>query len=68
MPKFDTFAFWFYCYYSNANQMPDNVRDAVKEIIQDEAEVSEDDADVYIKTLEQIKRFQIEAWSWWHVN
>lgn len=43
--------------------MPDNVRDAVKEIIQDEAEVSEDDADIYIKTLEQIKRFQIEAWS-----
>lgn len=47
----------------NANQMPDNVRDAVKEIIQDEAEVSEDDADVYIKTLERVKRFQIEAWS-----
>lgn len=52
-----------YFYISgNANQMPDNVRDAVKEIVQEEAEVSEEEANEYINMLERTKRFQVEAW------
>ncbi|XP_052831310.1 NADPH-dependent diflavin oxidoreductase 1 isoform X1 [Octopus bimaculoides] len=47
----------------NANQMPNNVRDAVVEIVETEGGKSKNDADEYVKYLEQTKRYQVECWS-----
>lgn len=52
------------CDFSNANQMPNNVRDAVVEIVETEGGRSKDDAEEYVKYLEQTKRYQVECWSW----
>ncbi|XP_022085194.1 NADPH-dependent diflavin oxidoreductase 1-like [Acanthaster planci] len=47
----------------NAKQMPTNVTDTLKKVIQEEGGMTVAAADDYIKSLEQSRRFQIEAWS-----
>ncbi|XP_002732733.1 NADPH-dependent diflavin oxidoreductase 1 [Saccoglossus kowalevskii] len=47
----------------NSKQMPDAVKDALKKVIKDGGEFSEEQADNYVKKLEKVKRFQSETWS-----
>lgn len=53
------------CFYiaGNAKQMPDSVRDALKSVIMTEGQLDSNSADVYLKTLDQTKRYQAETWS-----
>ncbi|XP_074640456.1 NADPH-dependent diflavin oxidoreductase 1-like [Tubulanus polymorphus] len=53
---------WFFI-AGNANQMPDNVKDALKTVIMDKGNLEELEAQKYIENLEKTKRFQVEAWS-----
>ena len=50
-------------FFRNAKRMPDDVREALKEIIQREGEQSENKSESYLKHLEQNRRYQVEAWS-----
>ena len=43
--------------------MPDSVRDALKSVIMTEGQFDSNSADVYLKTLDQTKRYQAETWS-----
>ncbi|CAG2236503.1 Sulfite reductase [NADPH] flavoprotein alpha-component,NADPH-dependent diflavin oxidoreductase 1 [Mytilus edulis] len=53
---------WFYV-AGNAKRMPDDVKDAVKQVIMDCGSKSEDEAEQYIHKLEQCRRYQAETWS-----
>ncbi|KAJ8300702.1 hypothetical protein KUTeg_022221 [Tegillarca granosa] len=47
----------------NAKQMPDNVKDAVTEIVKIYGHFTSEEADIYIRKLEQNRRYQSETWS-----
>ncbi|KAK3605906.1 hypothetical protein CHS0354_017812 [Potamilus streckersoni] len=47
----------------NAKRMPDDVRDALKEVIIKEGGKTEVEAELYIRQLDQAKRYQAETWS-----
>ena len=47
----------------NAKQMPENVRDALKSVIMKEGNMDSSDAETYLRTLDQTKRYQAETWS-----
>lgn len=47
----------------SADKMPKDVRAALAGIIQEKGGMSEEDAEVYIKKMEQRKRYQVETWS-----
>ncbi|VDI75242.1 Hypothetical predicted protein [Mytilus galloprovincialis] len=53
---------WFYV-AGNAKRMPDDVKDAVKQVIMECGSKSEDEAEQYIHKLEQCRRYQAETWS-----
>ena len=50
-------------HYRNAKRMPDDVKDAVKLVIMDCGSLTEDEAELYIRKLEQCRRYQAETWS-----
>ena len=43
--------------------MPDNVRDALIEVIQQEGQMTEEEAQEYVENLDRTKRYQAETWS-----
>ncbi len=47
----------------SADKMPKDVKSALREVIVQEAKVSEEQAENYIKKMEQTKRYQVETWS-----
>ncbi|XP_072015905.1 NADPH-dependent diflavin oxidoreductase 1-like [Amphiura filiformis] len=53
---------WFFI-AGNAKQMPTDVRDALKTVIQMEGKHTEDEIEEYVRTLERTRRFQTETWS-----
>lgn len=55
---------FFLC--SNAQQMPANVRDALKDAFQQEGGVSPEDGEQMLVALERSGRLQSETWSWSH--
>lgn len=48
---------------SNAKQMPDDVKSALHNIIQQHGHMSSEEADSYIHRLEQTRRYQAETWN-----
>ena len=48
---------------SNSKRMPIDVLDAFKNVIAKNGNKTEDEADRYIKLLENKKRLQLETWS-----
>ncbi|XP_075986865.1 NADPH-dependent diflavin oxidoreductase 1 [Anticarsia gemmatalis] len=46
----------------NAKNMPDNVREALRDVIANYSGCSVDDAQYMIKTMEDLGRLQVEAW------
>ncbi|XP_048772680.2 NADPH-dependent diflavin oxidoreductase 1-like [Ostrea edulis] len=55
-------AAWFYI-AGNAKQMPDDVKSALHNIIQQHGHMSSEEADSYIHRLEQTRRYQAETWN-----
>ncbi|XP_062612772.1 NADPH-dependent diflavin oxidoreductase 1-like isoform X2 [Saccostrea cucullata] len=53
---------WFFI-AGNAKQMPDDVRSALHSIIREQGHMTSDEADTYIRHLEQTRRYQAETWS-----
>ncbi|KAK3088044.1 hypothetical protein FSP39_013874 [Pinctada imbricata] len=53
---------WFYV-AGNAKQMPDDVRDAVKYVIEEHGHMTSDEAEIYLRKLDQCRRYQAETWS-----
>lgn len=53
------------CFFiaGNAKQMPSEVLQAVKDVVQVEGGKSEDEAELFIKELERTQRLQTETWS-----
>ncbi|XP_053380905.1 NADPH-dependent diflavin oxidoreductase 1-like isoform X2 [Mercenaria mercenaria] len=53
------------CFFiaGNAKNMPDAVRDSVKNVIMQYGHLSEDEAQNFIKKMDQDKRYQAETWS-----
>ena len=47
----------------SADKMPKDVREALREVVKDKGGISEEEAEVYIKKMEQKKRYQVETWS-----
>lgn len=43
--------------------MPIDVREAFVEVIKNEAQVTEDDAEKMVQQLERLNRYQVETWS-----
>ena len=43
--------------------MPDDVRDAFKSVIQTQGHMTSDDAELYLRKLDQTRRYQAETWS-----
>lgn len=48
---------------SNAKQMPASVRDALKEVFQQEGSISPGDAEQMLEAMERSGRMQSETWS-----
>jgi len=44
--------------------MPDDVKDAVKQVIMECGNKTDDEAEIYIRKLEHCRRYQAETWSW----
>ncbi|XP_028273698.1 NADPH-dependent diflavin oxidoreductase 1 [Parambassis ranga] len=53
------------CFYiaGNAKQMPTSVCDALKEVFQQEGDMSTEEAQEMLETMERLGRFQSETWS-----
>lgn len=51
---------------SNAKQMPASVRDALKEVFQQEGSISPGDAEQMLEAMERSGQMQSETWSWSH--
>lgn len=49
--------------FRNAKQMPDSVRDALKEVIKSEGGKSDHESEEYIVNMDRVKRYQAETWS-----
>jgi hypothetical protein len=49
--------------FRRANKMPNDVRNALKEITQVHGQVSDDQAEEFIKTMERHGRYSTETWS-----
>lgn len=47
----------------NAKQMPDQVKDALKQVLRKYTHMDDKEADDYVQTMENEKRFQTETWS-----
>ena len=47
----------------SADKMPKAVREALREITQERGRMSEEEAELYIKTMEKKKKYQVETWS-----
>ncbi|GIY84929.1 NADPH-dependent diflavin oxidoreductase 1 [Caerostris extrusa] len=47
----------------NAKQMPQGVKEAFLEIIKKEGSLSQEESERYLRTLENMKRYQIETWA-----
>ena len=43
--------------------MPDDVRDALKYVIKQQGNKTEEEAEIYIKELDRKRRYQAETWS-----
>jgi hypothetical protein len=55
--------FWSPFLFRRANKMPNDVRNALKEIVQVHGQVSEDQVEEFIKTMERQGRYSTETWS-----
>lgn len=53
---------WFFV-AGNAKRMPDDVKDAIKQVIMECGNNTEDEAEIYIRKLEHCRRYQAETWS-----
>lgn len=47
----------------SADKMPKDVRAALAEVLMREGQMNEEGADLYIKKMEQTKRYQVETWA-----
>ncbi|XP_035829247.1 NADPH-dependent diflavin oxidoreductase 1 [Aplysia californica] len=47
----------------NAKSMPDDVKEALCDVISEHGEMTKEQATTYIQALERVRRFQVEAWS-----
>lgn len=48
---------------SSAKRMPNDVRTALRDIVQKEGDVGEDQAEEYLKNMDRTRRYQVETWS-----
>ncbi len=49
-------------YISNAKRMPIDVRDAFKDVVEKEGNISAEDAENYLRQLEKTGRYLVETW------
>lgn len=49
--------------YSNAKSMPDDVKEALADVLGKNGNLDKEQVATYIQNLERSKRFQVEAWS-----